>query len=442
MRDRKIFLILTIAIFFAFIVIVWYFFKSSPTPDPTINNPTNPFGKPAENRPRGEFINSFINGLFNDNTVTNERIPASERALIQVWDKPTAGYNFVTREIIVEGTTTLQTGTSTLVKKLSKPTKKTIEYSMFVDRITGHIYGYNKDSISPFQISNTTIPGIYDAYITQNGTKVFMRYFDKDINVIKTVMATIPSFIEGADPRPLTNLKSLPDNVSSFAISESSNYFSYIVPNYYGASVYTVDSKDISTVFSSPLREWSLVYGGETPYITNKPSAYLEGSTFSLPKNTYNLGGKTGLISLPNKTGDLTLASMWSSSGLLTFISSKKTKAFTTLGVKTIASKCAWLDEIKFLCGVPSILPSEQEGLPDDWLQGSVSFSDNLFLVDTSTGLSSSVFSLSGEAGNPFDVVRPQINKTSSFMLFTNKQNGSMWMVNLNKIMYSDTISQ
>ncbi|MEI6810952.1 MAG: hypothetical protein WCK60_02810 [Candidatus Nomurabacteria bacterium] len=439
MRDRKLFLILTVAILFAFLVVVWYFFKASPSSNPSINNPSNPFGPEAASKPGGGFITNFVNGLSgNSKPTTDERIPASERILIQIWDKPTAGYNFVTREIIIEGTSTSQMGTST-VKKLSKPTKKTVEYLMFVDRITGHIYGYSNDGMSPFQITNTTIPGVYDAYITQNGTRVFMRYFDKDTNVIKTIVANIPYFIEGADPHSLTNLKSLQDNVSSFAVSESSNYFSYVVPNYYGSSIYTVDSKDVSTSFSSPLREWSLVYGGETPYITNKPSAYMEGSTFSLPKNIYNVGGKTGLISLPNKTGDLILSSMWSTSGLLDFVLSKKTGQSTTLNIKTLASKCLWLDTVKFLCGVPSILTTGDEGLPDDWLQGVVSFSDDLFLINTNSGLSSLVFSLTNEGGSPFDITHLQVNKNITSLLFTNKQNGSMWMINLNKIIATTT---
>lgn len=433
MRDRKIFIILSVAVLFAFLVIVWYFFGSKPTSNPTIDTPTNPFGAAASSRPRGEFINNFINGLTgNSPQATDERIPASERALIQIWDKPTAGYAFITREIIIEGTSTPQTGTST-IKKLSKPIKKTIEYIMFVDRITGHIYGYSLDSLAPFQITNTTIPGIYDAYITQNGSKVFMRYFDKDTNVIKTITANIPSFVEGADPHPLNNLKSLQDNISSFAVSESTNYFSYVVPGYSGSSVYTVDSKNISTNFSSPLREWSLVYGGETPYITNKASAYLEGSTFSLPKNIYNVGGKTGLVSLPSRTGDLTISSMWSDSGLVTFISSKKTGGLTILPIKTIASKCSWMDTTKILCGVPSMLTSGEEGLPDDWYQGNIAFSDDLFLIDTKNSETLTLFSLTREGGTPFDVIRPLVNKSLTSLLFTNKQNGNIWMLNLNK---------
>ena len=125
---------------------------------------------------------------------------------------------------------------------------------------------------------------------------------------------------------------------------------------------------------------------------------------------------------------------MWSSSGLLTFISSKKTGGLSTLPIKTLASKCVWMDTLKVLCGVPSILTTGEEGLPDDWYQGSISFSDDLFLIDTKSGEASVLFSLTGELGNPFDIIHPQINKSSTSLLFTNKQNGSMWMVNLNMV--------
>ncbi len=430
MRDRKIFLVLILTIIFAFGIVVWYFFGSKNTPNPSIATPTNPFGN-AESRPGSEFVKRFTSSSPETETET-ERIPASERALVQVWDKPVGGYAFVTREIMVEGTTTPSLSTST-PQKLPKPYKKTVQYLMFVDRITGNIYGYNKESPTPFQITNTTVPGIYDAYIVQNGTKVFMRYLDQESGAIKTTMATIPYFIEGADPHSLTDIKSLQDNISSFAVSGSSNIYSYIVPSYYGSSFYTINQKGVTSVITSPLREWSIVYGGETPYVTNKPSAYLEGSTYSLPKQEYVLGGKTGLISLPNVDGSKVMASMWSSGGLSTFVSSKKT-GLAAFELKTIASKCAWLDLSKLLCGIPTTIQTGNEGLPDDWFQGTVAFSDDLYLVDADNFTSSGIYNLSNESNNSFDVIRPKIDDKKTFMAFTNKQGGSLWLVNLSLV--------
>ncbi len=436
MRDRKIFLILVVTILFAFIVIIWYFFGAKKEENPSITTPSNPFGEPAGVRPGGEFI-STNSGPFTDNLIESERIPAEERILTQIWNRPVAGYSFITREIIVTATSTSDTSTTT-PKKLPKPFKKTMEYLIFVDRITGHIYGYNKESSAPFQITNTTVAGIYDAYLVQNGTLVFMRYLDAESGTIKTVTATIPYFIEGADPHPLSGIKSLQDNISSFAISASSNMYSYLVPSYYGSSIYTVNQKGVVSVVTSPLKEWALKYGGEIPYITNRASAYLEGSTFSLPNKTYILGGKTGLMDLPNDTGTSILASMWSSSGLATFIADKKTESTQILSIRTLSSKCVWGALSTVFCGVPSFIPEGEEDLPDDWFQGTVSFSDNLYSVDALNGVSFPIFNLSAEGGNPFDMTRLHINKSSTSLVFTNKQGGTLWMINLSKVLPSN----
>ncbi len=436
MLDRKVFLLLILTILCGFLVVIWYFFGAKKTPNPSIAIPNNPFGN-TESRPGSEFINTSNRGTGNNGDVESERTPASERTLIQIWDKPVAGYAFVTREIIVEATSTATTtvGTSTAPKKLPKPIKQTVEYLLFVDRITGHIYGYNKNSTYPFQITNTTVPGIYDAYITQNGTKVFMRYLDKADGIIKTVAATVPSFIEGADPHQLSDIRSLQDNVSAFSVSKSSKAYSYMVPSFYGSSVYTINEKGAASVVTSPLKEWSLTYGGETPYITNKPSAYLEGSTYSLPNKTYVVGGKTGLMSQPNETGGLILSSMWSTSGLATFIFDKKTNSTRVLELATLASKCTWADASNLICGVPSSLPESSEGLPDDWFQGTVSFSDDIFLVDGNSGASSGLYNLSAESGSPFDVIRPLMNGEKSLFVFTNKQGGALWMINVARVL-------
>jgi len=431
MLNRKVILLFIATIIFACGVILWYFFKADKAANPSIATPVNPFGQ-AESRPQGEFIQRNITPTRTSD-VENERIPASERVLIQVWDKPVGGYAFATREIIVEGTSTPPTSTST-PRQAPKPIKKTVEYLLFVDRITGHIYGYNKESAAPFQITNTTIPGVYDAYILQNGTKVFMRYAYGD--TIKTITANIPSFIEGADPRPLTGQQTLPDNVSSFAVSASGNAYSYLLPNLSGSSVYSFNSKGTVSVSSSPLKEWTLTYGGETAYMFNKPAAYLEGSVFSLPTKEYIVGGKTGLMALPNPQGDRTLASMWSSSGLATFISSKKT-GLSVLEFRTLASKCVWMDSVQLLCGIPSSVPSGSEGLPDDWFQGTVSFSDDVYLVNADSGAVTGLLNLAETPGNPFDLIKPHINKTNSSFVFTNKEDGSLWLVNMNNLISS-----
>lgn len=433
MRDRKIVLLFIATVIFGLGVILWYFFKSEPEQDPTLATPNDPFPS-AESRPRGEFIQPNVTPIRSQGDTENERIPASERVLIQIWDKPVGGYAFVTREILVAGTTT--PSSSSTPATTSKPTKKTVEYLLFVDRTTGHIYGYNKEGLAPFQVTNTTIAGIYDAYIIQNGTRVFMRYADKDTGTIKTLTGTIPTFIEGADPRQLETLRTLQDNVTSFAVSSSDTAYSYLVPSVNGSSVYTVNAKGATSMATTPLREWTLLYGGEVPYMYNKPSAYLEGSLFSVATREYITGGKTGLIALPSPQGDRTLASMWSSSGLATYLATKA--GLRTLEFRTIASKCGWATGTLLVCGIPVEVKSGSRGLPDDWFQGTVNFSDDVYMIDTDSGNITGLLNLAETSGNPFDLTRIEVNKDMSSLVFTNKEDGTPWLVNMKKVLQGE----
>lgn len=431
MRDKKLLILVVLTVMFGIAVIVWYFFRAQSANNPTINTPSNPFGDIATNIPGREFITSLFNGGRDEDT-EQERILPGERILAQIWDKPVAGYAFISREVILEATSTNATSTS----KKTTLIKKQVDYLLFVDRLTGHVYGYEPKEGLLFQITNTTVPGIYDAYIVRNGTQVFMRRLDTDGETIITTVATIPPFIAGSEPKPLLSLGSLQRNVSSFAVSESSNTYSYLVANTTGSSVYTVNDKNKVSVTTSPFREWGLTYGGEVPYMTTRPSAYIPGHTMTALTQSYVFGDKTGLLSLPNSDNETFLASMWSSRGLTTFLVSKKDGTPRILDIDTLAPKCVWLGTFKALCGVPTELPESEEGLPDDWFQGTVSFSDDFYLIIRKgaigeNDITSLLYPLSEQSGKPFDVTKPSANKSGSLVGFTNKQDGTLWLFNV-----------
>jgi hypothetical protein len=297
---------------------------------------------------------------------------------------------------------------------------------MFVDRTTGHVYGYDKKSLAPYQISNTTIPGIYDAYIFNNGRDVLMRYLDADRKTILSILATISQVKEGEDPLPLIGITSLPKNVSSVSVSASTQKISYVVPNDAGSSIYTITSGKQSSVSSSPFSEWYLSYGGEALYAGSKPSAFIEGSFVKLPYFTRVEGGRTGLIGLPSPTG-VVLSSMWSNKGLLSFLSNKGET--TILSMKTLASKCSWLKRsTALLCAVPNTIPKETEGLPDDWYQGRFLFNDSLSFIDTRTGTPYPLYSFSPSLGE-MDVVRINLSEDEKDITFIRKQDDSLWLL-------------
>lgn len=420
MQHRRLLILFALISLFAFGVIVWYFLFSAPKSAPTLDGTVNPLGirdLPA----RLGFI--FQGNAPDTTTETEVTLPGSE-PFSKIWDKPTTGNIFVSRQILKEvvATTTIGTTTSASVRTV----RATTTVLMFVDRITGYVYGHDMETHTTYQISNTTLPGVYDAYIWSGGNKILFRYLDTDRKTIISVLADIPNVQAGRDPEPLIGTTLLPKNVSSVAVSASLNELSYLVPNDVGSSMYTISSRGTSRVVDSPLSEWMLSYGGEQLYATTKPSAYLEGLTVTLPSFTRVVGEKTGLMTTPGR-GGVELNSMWSQSGLATFSSNKGT--LLPLSVKTIASKCSAVETPYFICGIPTTISERQEGLPDDWLQGRMSFEDTLVVINGATGDSYTLFSF-GEKYGPMDVTSIRTGRQSEFISFIRKQDGNLFLLN------------
>lgn len=419
MEHRRLRILFAIISLFAFAIIVWYFLFSTPTPAPTLETTANPLSLrdlPA----RLGFI--FSGNTASSTTETEVTYPGDE-PFIQVWDKPSTGNTFTTKAILKEEIATSTKGTTT--ETFSKTVRATSTILMFVDRVTGYVYGYDMDSHSTYQITNTTVPGVYDAYIWANGTKVIMRYLDTDRETIIGLMADIPNVQPGRDPQALENATLLPKGVSSVAVSASSNLLSYLVSTSNGSSVYTVSSKGISRT-DSPFATWSLFYGGEQLYATARPSAYVEGMTVALPSFARIIGERTGLSSIGSKSGTL-LSSMWSQEGLRSFIT--RNGETIPLSVNTIASKCGSADAF-FICGVPQSIPDEFEGMPDDWYQGRAQFDDTLTLVNTN-GNTSVLYSFDQKYA-PIDVTSISSTPRGDLISFIKKQDGSLFLLNTN----------
>lgn len=419
MEHRRLKILFGIIALFAFGVIVWYFLFSTPTPAPTLDKPTNPFS--LRDLP-AKFAFIFQGNPPRQTTQTEVTLPGKE-AFRKIWDKPASGNIFVSRQVLREVTSTSTIGTTTIAS--TKTVRATSTTLMFVDRTTGYIYGYDLDSALVYQISNTTIPGVYDAYIFDQGKKVLMRYLAEDRKTIISILGTIPPTIQGNDPEPLIDSTYLPQNVSSVAIRGDHAEISYVVPQTGGSTIYTLSSKGILPIAQSPFSEWTLSYGGKQLYATPKASAYLTGSTVLLPTFSPVISDKTGLVSIPSSTGAL-LNSMFSQSGLLTFGTVKGISSVTS--ARTLASKCASMHDSYFLCGVPTVLPEQISGMPDDWYQGRAQFNDELIIINASNGDTTRLYVFDEKYGD-MDVTRLALYEGGAFVSFVRKQDGSLFLL-------------
>jgi hypothetical protein len=418
--NRRLLLAISIVLVFAIGVIIWFFIYAEKKSTTTLNEPRDPiFLKTIPKKFQFIFKEDAPEQIS-----TTEITFAKPEVLTQVWNRPATGQTFISETFIEEVVATTTQGTTTIATK--KLVESTTTILMFVDRITGYVYGYNRKTNAVYQISNTTMPGIYDAYIFDNGKRIILRYFDAERKTIVSVLASIPKIHEKDQAKPLENIKYLPTQVTSIAKNKDGTLISYLVSSDRGSSVYTINQKETILIESSPFKEWVLSYGGDTLYATTKPSAYLEGQTVRLPFFEYMVGQKTGLMTTPGEGPSLFIHSMWSKTGLKTFISSEGKQ--NILSIRTIASKCAWGNKQFLVCSIPETIPRSSEGIPDDWFQGRVSFNDSLFTIDYQTGIASALYYFTEEQGK-FDITNITLSKENTLLVFTKKQDYTLWLL-------------
>lgn len=409
---------------------VWFFFYATPETRTSVTEPRNPLS--LRSFPERFLFIKNKDGGEDVAESTTEVTFATKQPLVKVWNKPASGQAFVLQEILREVTSTSTLATSTqststqpvVTKRLVRSTSTVL---MFVDRTTGHLYGFNFDTYKTFQISNTTIPGVYDAYLILNGTRVLMRYLDTEKNTITTVTAKVPQVSQGQEPKPLDSVTYLPSQVESVAVNKSGTALSYLVSNGDGVAIYTLSDKGTVLLGKTPFEEWTLVYGGDTLYAHTKPSAYREGYIVKLPNFEFITPGRTGLLGVVSDK-NLWLQSMWSSKGLVTYVSDLRSD--TILDIKTLASKCVWGENNALICAVPKFLPRSTEGLPDDWFQGRISFNDTLVQIDPTTKQSLPLYSFDGKNEGVFDVTKLSLSSKEEYVTFIKKQDGTLWLLN------------
>ncbi|MBP6948463.1 MAG: hypothetical protein KBC41_01240 [Candidatus Pacebacteria bacterium] len=422
--NRRLLFAVAFTLLFAVCVIIWFFVYATPRTETTLGKPVDPFAI-KELPKKFQFLKS--EGEIPVSTSTTEMTFAKPEILTQIWNRPTTGQTFIEKSIVQEIQATTTKGTTTIsIKKLIQATSTTL---MFVDRITGYIYGYNRESTKIYQISNSTIPGIYDAYIFNNGKQILFRYEDTDTNTIVTELATIPSVGEKEEPKSLENRKFLPEGVTSIALNSKKTLASYLVTSNEGSSIYTIRPSTTDFIASSPHTSWKLSYSGDALFATTKPSAYVEGYTVKIPSFEFIIGNKTGLESNPSEKGTF-ISSMWSNTGLKTFLSLNGNQK--VLDIKTLSSKCAWGQKEFLVCAVPKTLTKSVEGLPDDWFQGRFFFDDSFVTVDTITGEILPLYTFDTTEKGIFDVINISLSKDNSMVTFLRKQDYTLWLLDTN----------
>jgi len=301
----------------------------------------------------------------------------------------------------------------------------------FVDRATGHVFEYSRDSGETTRIEQTTIPQVYEALFVQGGEGVIRRFIDENNTIITTYTNLAPSENENA------SLIYLPDNLRSVAVSPDGAYLAGVRSTQEGSEVITlrVDGGEKEQWFTSTLRGLNIQWVAKTLVVTQAPSAKVHGSviTISLPHKTVttHIRQRPGLETRMSPDGNLLLFSVVDDKDLPALsLYDMREGIERPLYVRGIASKCTWsVDSTRFWCALPDkVAPGD---FPDAYYQGAIHTSDALWEMDIDSGIFSEVVRFSSFSNIPLDVQHLTTDQTGTLFIFLNGSNQTVWSVEL-----------
>lgn len=295
----------------------------------------------------------------------------------------------------------------------------------FIEKETGHVFETKPDEHAVVRLSNTTLPGIQDVAWMSDDTFVLRSLSDDEqmINVLGTLQGTSTERTITIKPFGVfSRIAQTPNGKSVLAVTETAD----------GSRIERADTNgglQPRLIMTSPVRSWVPQTGGNDLFLETAPSENIPGFLYEIDTASQSLtrvaGGQRGFMATVSPSGRYVLYS--SGVGTAGTLSILDRFADTTYSVSlpTVADKCAWFTESEPLlfCGVPR----NSTGNLDAWLMGTVSFEDNAWIIEPIRDASFFVRELTDENGSSIDVIHPETNADGSFVLFTNKNDSSLW---------------
>ena len=363
--------------------------------------------------------------------------------LVKVSTMPIAGFTVFSKERLkvvptdnTDTTTPVTTPTTTkntTAKKAPAPLTEFAPALRYVSRANGNIYETFADTIEEQKNSQTVIPQVYEAYFGNGGNSVVMQYLKPDNATIETFVGSLPKENVGTvlDGTNQVQGTFLPDNTKDVSISTDNSSMFYLFDledSMIGTTLNFLTNKKVQ-VFESPFTEWLPQWTTNSMItLTTKPASGIPGYMYELNPSTKSLtdvlSNINGLTTLTSPNGKLVL---YSNDGLSLSIYKIATGATNTLGVKTLAEKCAWnADSSSIYCAVPRNINSAQ--YPDAWYQGEVSFSDEIWQIDVASGNATMLVDpLTIAGGQDIDGIKLAVDSGENYLFFVNKKDSYLW---------------
>lgn len=299
----------------------------------------------------------------------------------------------------------------------------------YIEKATGHIFDVPTFENTTTRISNTTIPQIYTASFTENGSS-FIAQYTKDGDTIETFYGKII----GTSTEKSVAGNILSRSITSFAVSpDGKNIFTLErTPSGSEGYISLPDGSSKKLIWKSPLREFIPQFISNTHIgLQTKPHTSVYGLLFDIntitAANTVLISDQLNLTTLPNTKQ----ANILYSGDANLFALNTKDNTSVELSPYTFPEKCVWANTKIFLyCAVP------KTNLTIDslyaWYQGTESYSDNIWEYDIVGNTARQLVNLQELAGRSIDISNISINQTDTLLLIQSKTDGSLWTVKTN----------
>ncbi|MEK7502889.1 MAG: hypothetical protein AAB556_00405, partial [Patescibacteria group bacterium] len=299
----------------------------------------------------------------------------------------------------------------------------TTRYHKNIAENPGHLFEREADgSNQEIRISNFTIPQILDVTWSKNSQKAVIFY-----NLNNEVRKILVDYSESA---PKTNF--LPDSVGAVAFSPDSKSMAFINSTETAENIFVANSAfgNQRKILDNNIPNLEISWSSQNLIALKTKSSYaVNGFLYTINASGGNFAKvteSTGLDAVWNSDGS---SVAYTNSNLDLFFLDMKTGNKKSLGLKTVAEKCAFGNPPAggqkniVYCAIPSVIASGK--YPDEWWQGKASFLDNIIAIDTET------LDLVLYAKTVSDAVDPIVLENDSFLLFKDKNTGELWSLKL-----------
>jgi hypothetical protein len=294
----------------------------------------------------------------------------------------------------------------------------------YVERATGHVFERYLDTGVVGEISNSTIPNIYETFFDSKAQSIMYRYLETD-KTISSFLATLGAAKGDFLPSNIIDISLSPDKTKFFYLTKTSSGVT-------GTSVAFGQAKR-NQFFSSSYDEWlSQWVTTNSIFLTTKASGQADGYLYTL--NTTNgalkkiFGPVAGLTTLANKDGSLVLYSASSTGSPSLGLLDVAHHSTRDLGLTGLPEKCVWsADNTNIFCAIPNTLDAGQ--YPDAWYQGLTSFDDHFIEINTKTFAITKIDSTSNSTS--VDATHLFLDDKEVKLFFTNKKDSTLWGLDL-----------